>query len=205
MHQDEHEIAAENEDSKELSGGLIKYYGLYWSRRRVSWEHEQMLAIPRGKTGSGNRPKQSLDNWNCINFWGQLGVYILYDSDIYPVYAGQAGVERKNKTKGNTIGGRLKDHVIGKYRNAWEYFSWFGFLEREKVKTTTRNLDITRQIWPVWALPTHKDITINTLLSSFEAIVIEGFIPRFNARGGDLKNAVYCNQYEGENLYLRDG
>ncbi|WP_375565612.1 hypothetical protein [Oceaniradius stylonematis] len=188
------------EENKQISGGFIRYYGLYWDRNFVFWNENQMLAVPIGKTGQGKRPKNAADNWNCINFWGQKGVYILYDAEMYPIYAGQVGIERKNTKVGNDIGGRLTAHRYGKYRNAWRFFSWFGFLERELERKSVRSIDVDRQIRPKWIEVKDHKSDLNSLLASFEAIIIEGFIPRLNARGGDMKDAVRCDQYEGNGI-----
>jgi hypothetical protein len=136
-----------------------------------------------------------------MNFWRQKGVYVLYDRDLTPVYAGQAGLERSNSTGGRTIGDRLVDHSLGKYRNGWEFFSWFGFLKSErehelkgKLKRAARELRHD----PDWSFSIAPDETseLNALLDSFEAILIEAFVPRFNSRGRNLKGATYVDQLE---------
>lgn len=198
-----HEISdIEIEEKDSLTGGFIRYYGLYWDRKYVRWDDIQLLAVPLGKSGQGKPPKTEEDNWNCINFWAQKGIYILYDSEMYPVYAGQAGVLKKNSSGGNNIGGRLNAHRLGKYRNAWRYFSWFGFLEHRGNNIKLRNLERTLRLNPDWYEVSDHSSDLNSLLASFEAIIIEGFIPRLNARGGDLKQAVRCDQYEGEHALI---
>jgi hypothetical protein len=128
-----------------------------------------------------------------MNFWGQKGVYILYDANLNPVYAGQAGIARKNAKDGQAIGDRLYDHNFGLYRNGWELFSWFGFLDTEKVKL--KEADLNKRMNPDWKF-NNTEGALNLLLASFEAILIEGFAPRFNARGGDLGKAVHVDQFE---------
>lgn len=143
-----------------------------------------------------------------MNFWGQKGVYVLYDRDLTPVYAGQAGLVRDKKKSasvgqdGRSLGFRVNEHIRGKYRNAWVYFSWFGFLQPKKEiglkgKLKNANEDLRRnpdRDFPQQAA--NSEIELNLLLDSFEVVLIEAFTPRFNARGGNLKDAVYVDQLE---------
>ncbi|MEJ8573945.1 hypothetical protein [Microbaculum marinum] len=179
-----------------FDGGFIRFYGFYWDRKYVNWERKQMLAIPVGRTGQGKTANNIKNTWNCMNFWAQRGVYILYDENLYPVYAGQSGVERKNTVERGSIGDRINAHSTGKYRNGWQFFSWFGFMDCRMPNMRKANPE--ERLFPNWEEVKLSNVNLNELLSSFEAIVIEGFIPRFNARGGDLKKAVRCEQHEGQ-------
>ncbi|WP_156332751.1 GIY-YIG nuclease family protein [Chelatococcus sp. CO-6] len=177
---------------------FIKFYGLFWRKDAVDWDRRQLLGQPQGWLGKGNK-RSNIDLERIqMNFYRQKGVYILYSDALQPVYAGQAGLTRKNSTGGQSIGDRLYAHSRGVYRNGWSLFSWFGFLETERLPLTCMS-DEQRQK-PVWTMPTGlpsaPDATLNTLLASFEAILIEGFTPRFNARRGDLPDAVIVDQYE---------
>jgi hypothetical protein len=179
-----------------ITAGFVKYYGLYWDRDYVDWHNKLMMAVPLGKTGQGPVKSTADEDWNCLNFWGQRGVYILYDTGMLPVYAGQVGTKRSNTNEGNDLGERLRAHQFGKYRNAWHFFSWFGFLEAEDRDFKIRGMDKKQRQDFQWEWAKVGKVDLNTLLSSFEAILIEGFIPRLNARGGDLKGAVRCDQFE---------
>ena len=189
-----------NAEDAQIQSGIIQFYGLYWKKKyfKAQSEQNQLLGIPFRKTGRGKYSPNAPRSDGCLNFWEQKGVYILYNSDLIPVYAGQAGGVRnydKNKPSGlNGIGRRLRDHANGKYKHGWKYFSWFGFLDT-KIKET-RNTNSNDRMNVEWIEGNEKKFDLNSLLNSMEAIVIEGFIPRFNARGGDLKGAHVCSQYE---------
>eukprot|EP01036_Dinobryon_divergens_P053213 gene53213-71140_t len=128
-----------------------------------------------------------------MNFGGQKGVYILYDQNLSPVYAGQAGLTRKNTADGQSIGDRIYNHRGGIYRNGWELFSWFGFCDTTKLELKKSSED--DRMKPKWTFNANSDTALNLLLASFEAILIEGFAPRFNARGGDL--VLMCEIFSG--------
>lgn len=179
------------------SAGFIKFYGLYWKRTFLS---HGLCGVPVGWIGKG-KISPGFDRSNLkMDFSSQKGVYILYDSSLNPVYAGQAGISRSNATsRGQTIGNRLQEHSTGPYRNGWSLFSWFGFLSTDKISLKAASSDARMK--PKWtyeqvASPKADSDQLNDLLASFEAILIEGFAPRFNARGGDLKGALYVNQHE---------
>ncbi len=175
--------------------GFIKFYGLYWRKDLIDWSSKQILGQPKGWVGKG-RIAASFDRQKLqMNFWGQKGVYVLYDDALRPVYAGQAGLTRKDSAGGQAIGDRLNMHRQGVYRNGWSLFSWFGFLETKKLNLKTVKKEEER-LSPEWKFSPQKNSELNLLLASFEAILIEGFAPRFNARGGDLRTAVLVNQYE---------
>jgi hypothetical protein len=175
--------------------GFIKFYGLYWRKDLIDWQARQLLGQPTGWLGKG-RIATGFDRRTVqMNFWGQKGVYVLYDDALHPVYAGQAGLTRKDSTGGQAIGDRLNMHRQGVYRNGWSLFSWFGFMEVEKFSLKSEK-DEAKRLAPNWQFKPQGESDLNLLLASFEAILIEGFAPRFNARGGDLKKAVLVNQFE---------
>lgn len=176
--------------------GFIKFYGLFWRKDLVEWQSQHLLGQPNG--WQGGRVAADFDRKNLqMNFWSQKGVYILYDQHLHPVYAGQAGLTRKNATQGNSsqgIGERLNRHRREVFKNAWSFFSWFGFLDVKKVKL--RNASDKDRLQPDWCFTPQSQSELNDLLASFEAILIEGFSPRFNARGGDLKKANLVDQFD---------
>lgn len=174
--------------------GFIKFYGLYWKKSAVVWQDKKLLGQPQGWMGKGNIAKNFDRSTVQMNFWNQKGVYILYDDNLHPVYAGQAGLTRKNAAGGQCVGDRLWAHSRGVYRNGWSLFSWFGFLSMQKINL--KEADDSTRMEPSWQFNAQSDSELNQLLASFEAILIEGFAPRFNARGGDLGKAVLVDQYE---------
>jgi hypothetical protein len=191
---DETEGTVLDREAPPSEAGFIKFYGLYWSISHVDWSTRRLLGQPSGWIGKGKVAK-SLDRADLqMNFWGQKGVYILYDDNLHPVYAGQAGLTRKKASEGQTIGNRLHTHSKGIYRNGWTLFSWFGFMSTNKIDLR-KSPEPDRMEVP-WTFSPNKESTLNDVLASFEAIVIEGFAPRFNARGGDLRTAVLVDQFE---------
>jgi hypothetical protein len=192
-----------NESVSPTSGGFMKFYGLYWQKKFIFSKDEILPGLPEGWTGRGTRNVDRDTLW--MNFWSQKGVYVLYDNDLVPVYTGQAGLTRGGKGSGNgrTLGQRLREHAYGKYRNGWEYFSWFGFLDcvqEKSLKGKIKTASFEKRRHVEWEFkPTINEGSegeLNDLLDSFEAILIEAFIPRFNSRGGNLKDAVYVDQFE---------
>ena len=188
-------------------GNLIQFYGLYWSREYVDWQQEKLWGTPRGWIGRGKLRKDERPGLR-MNFWRQKGVYVLYNLDLHPVYAGQAGLGKKGKRGSGSLGTRLYGHRAGKYRNGWTHFSWFGFLnpkhetELKSLRTASEEMKSTPgwefrgKIQPQDADSEEVDRGLTELLDSFEAILIEAFAPRFNARGGNLKDATWVDQFE---------
>jgi hypothetical protein len=173
--------------------GSIRFYGLYWRRDKVNFADAKLLGQPGGWVGKGKVAGAEVDRQ--MNFWRQKGVYILYSGDLQPVYAGQVGLARANAGGGRVLGERIGQHATGVYRNGWTLFSWFGFLSTAKINL--RNAGEAARLQPEWTFEAQGDQSLNNLLASFEAVLIEGFAPRFNARGGDLGKAVFVNQFEG--------
>jgi hypothetical protein len=178
--------------------GFIQFYGLYWLKPAVNWREKQLLGQPQGWLGRGRLSADFDYKAVQMNFWDQKGVYILYDDNLNPVYAGQAGLEYAKNSGGNyrgrSIGERLSEHQRGVFRNGWRFFSWFGFLSTTKLDL--KKAEPTEKMSPTWHPFKPTDNDLNQTLASFEAILIEGFAPRFNARGGDLGKAVLVDQYD---------
>lgn len=128
------EVDPSEESVAPVSAGFMKFYGLYWKKDSIYADEKLLPGLPRGWTGQGKFKADFDRDSMWVNFWDQKGVYVLYDDQLVPVYTGQAGLIRKSKGKaegadgGRCLGGRLKDHKDGKYRNGWRFFSWFGFL-----------------------------------------------------------------------------
>lgn len=203
----EDENSQDTVDEVTGSGGFLKFYGLYWDRKFIVESQGVLPGIPEGWTGRGIRGVDRDTLW--MNFWGQQGVYVLYDENIQPVYTGQAGLRRsRSTTQGRSIGDRLSEHLNGKYRNGWKYFSWFGFLDSSREAVLRRRLkdaNLDDKLDPKWEFrPSSQKHELNMLLNSFEAILIEAFVPRFNSRGGNLLGASYVDQFESTPAYIRD-
>jgi hypothetical protein len=178
------------------NAGFVRFYGQYWSKSLVDWKTETLLGCPDGWIGRGKIAADQDRAEFQMNFWGQKGVYILYESNLTPVYVGQAGLERANSPDGGggSLGARLSRHYYGGYRNGWSLFSWFGFLETKQLKL--REAGQAARMNPSWKFGAGASPSLNEILASFEAVLIEGFTPRLNSRGGDLGSAWYVDQYE---------
>lgn len=213
------EVDPSSESDAPSSGGFMKFYGLYWAKKFIlekddteSGKEKIIAGLPTGWSGRGRFASDFDRSAMWVNFWEQKGVYVLYDKDLLPVYTGQAGLTRRGSDgDGRTLGDRLRDHKHGKYRNGWEYFSWFGFLEAENereikraIRQTTKDASDLKKA-PKWRFnPRAGDegAELNLLLDSFEAILIEAFTPKFNSRGGNLTGATYVNQCESVPYFL---
>ncbi len=141
--------------------GLINAFGMYWSRANVLW-----TSTPRilGQQQPGSTP---------VNFFGQLGVYLLHDGRAV-VYVG--------RTTDQPLGIRLRQHISDRLNGRWDRFSWFG-------------------VYPVsesGAIDTNSEPTYNLemLTVTMEALLIEGLEPPQNRKRGDDFRAVEFLQVE---------
>ncbi len=101
---------------------LIKNYGLLWERRFIEWG--------RGKKKGHLKGRQKRSKYKVVDFREQIGIYVLYDKDLKPIYIGQAGGGENKK-----LFNRLKDHRKDHLANRWLYFTWFGLRRVNKNKT----------------------------------------------------------------------
>ncbi|MGX5817176.1 HTH domain-containing protein [Chitinophaga lutea] len=100
--QQEIELATDEFSEK----GLIKTFGMFWSRTSVLWKNNPNLL---GVEQRGAVP---------VNFAGQIGLYLLHDGREV-IYIGQA-VDQ-------SISQRLYQHTSDRLGGRWDRFSWFGF------------------------------------------------------------------------------
>lgn len=101
-----------------------------------------------------------------VDFSGQRGVYVLADHHTV-VYVGRA-VERD-------LGVRLYEHTVDRLSGRWNRFSWFGFYGVSDAGKLTEE-----QLTP----------TLASIVTAFEAILIETLEPPQNRRRGDDFTAV---------------
>jgi hypothetical protein len=102
-----------------------------------------------------------------VNFTAQAGVYLLYDGRSV-VYVGKVTQPR--------MGLRLFEHTRDRLTGRWDRFSWFG-------------VRAVRDDGELGPLPT-AEIAVTTLISTMEALLIEGLEPPQNRRQGEGFNAV---------------
>lgn len=154
---------------------MIKNYGLLWQRKYVH-------------LGAG-RNKGTLLGTHAgigeVDFREQIGVYILYDKDLMPVYVGQAGNGNAN------LFVRLKHHTNDHLWNRWEYFSWFGIRGINNKSKSLSNHD-------------SADKTYKTsgggVLDELEGILIASMEPKLNKQGAKMSDAQQFYQTVDENI-----
>jgi hypothetical protein len=105
-----------------------------------------------------------------VDFGGQVGVYLLYDG-YRPLYVGRVTEPR--------LGRRLREHTHDRLGGRWDRFSWFG------VRKVTSEGEL---------LSPPGGFTLENLISTMEALLIEGVEPALNRRKGDGFNAVEFHQ-----------
>lgn len=109
---------------------------------------------------------------DAVDFSSQLGVYLLHDGKEV-VYVGRS-IDRP-------LGRRLFEHTQDRLRGRWNRFSWFGLLkvtedgELEKININP---------------------SIETIISTLEALLIEGLEPPQNRKRGDDFSAIEYLQAE---------
>jgi len=109
-----------------------------------------------------------------VDFGGERGVYLLYDGRE-AIYAG--------RTTDQPLGQRLNQHTFDRMGGRWDRFSWFGILpltEEGKLQ----------------AEPNLSKISAGDLITTMEALLIEGLEPRQNRKKGDGFTAVEYLQSE---------
>lgn len=88
---------------------LIRAFGMFWHRNRISFEPKGGMWGEQGRGG----------NVQPVDFSEQYGVYILYDGHR-PVYVGKS-------ERGDGIYARLRSHTKDPRKaGRWDRFSWFG-------------------------------------------------------------------------------
>lgn len=153
---------------------MIQNFGILWQRK---WLHV-------GSSSSRGTLLGKARGRGAIDFREQIGIYVLYDKDMLPVYVGQAG-------NGNAkLFHRLKSHQRDHLSNRWEYFSWFG-LRRINTNGSLSEID-------------HIEKTFRSdgqnLLDEFEGILIAAMEPRLNKQGAKFKGAIQFIQEIDEDI-----
>ncbi|MEW4451971.1 HTH domain-containing protein [Bremerella sp. JC817] len=112
-----------------------------------------------------------------VDFTGQKGVYLLHDArDV--VYVG--------RTTEQPLGVRLKQHTTDRLNGRWDRFSWFGVFDVTEDGTL---------------LGEHSErFSLENLIVTMEALLIEGLEPPQNRKRGDDFRAVEFLQVEDPEL-----
>lgn len=102
----------------------------------------------------------------AVDFSGQHGVYLLYDRNVV-IYVGQITSQG--------LGARLRQHTVDRLNGRWDRFSWFGvYAVSEKGELESKQ----------------RPLTMELLITTMEALLIESVEPVQNRRRGDNFNAV---------------
>lgn len=112
-----------------------------------------------------------------VDFGAQRGVYLLYDSREV-VYVG--------RSTGRDMGPRLYEHTIDRLKTRWDRFSWFGV---QRVTAEGKLEDRPSSVY-----------SVDMLIATLEALLIEGVEPRQNRRRGDGFRAVEYLQQESPEI-----
>lgn len=104
---------------------------------------------------------------NRVDLASQRGVYLLHDRDKV-VYVG--------RTTDQPLGLRLKQHTIDRLNGRWDRFSWFGIYPVKDDGTISTTLN--------------EKFSIEILIVTMEALLIEGLEPPQNRKRGDDFQAV---------------
>jgi len=108
-----------------------------------------------------------------VDFCEQRGIYLLHDGRSV-VYVG--------RTTDQALGSRLRQHIVDRLNGRWDRFSWFGVFpvaESGGIDTNAAGA-----------------YTIDTLIVTMEALMIEGLEPPQNRKRGDDFRAAEFLQVE---------
>lgn len=140
------------------------------------WRRDEVDWEQRGQSLLGAQLKAA----QAVNFAEQVGVYILYAGDRV-IYVGRITEPR--------LGARLWDHTRDRLTGRWDRFSWFG----------VRAVAEDGTLGPVPG----GNFAVEMLVTTMEALLIEGLEPPQNRRRGDGFNATEFIQTTDPQLQRR--
>lgn len=140
---------------------LIRNFGHLWERKYVNWGRPRVKGHLKGYKSLKRE----------VDFRDQIGIYVLFDKDLIPVYIGQAAQNRR-------LFGRLNQHESDHLWNRWEHFSWFGFRRVNKNGQLSLFDDANK---------TFKAPGIQ-LLNEIEGALITALEPKLNKQGARWKD-----------------
>jgi len=140
------------------------------------WERSKVLWITPQPKILGQQQTGS----GSVDFSEEKGVYLLHDSQ---------GVLYVGRTTDQNLGKRLYQHTLDRLAGRWTRFSWFGVYPVEENGTLNS------------ATPPNLDVDL--VISTMEAVLIEGLEPRQNRKRGDDFQAIEFNQVEDPEVEKR--
>jgi hypothetical protein len=141
---------------------LIRNLGHLWQRKYINYGRPRVRGHLKGR----------LVGEQEVDFRDQLGIYVLFDKDLMPVYVGQAGNGNRK------LLARLKQHEHDHLWNRWEHFSWFGF----RRVNQSGLLSLHDEVQKVFKATGIK------LLNEVEGVLITALEPRLNKQGARWKD-----------------
>lgn len=135
----------------------------------------------RTKVAWSAQPKvlgQQQTGSNPVDFGDQRGVYLLHDAQGV-VYVGRAADQG--------LGRRLGQHINDRLGGRWTRFSWFGVHPVNDDGTLLIRSELTY-------------LSMDIVIATMEAVLIEGLEPRQNRKRGDDFKAVEYLQFEDPTL-----
>ncbi len=117
--------------------------------------------------------KQQQDS-KPVNFCNQVGIYFLHDAQ---------GIAYVGRTTDQSLGRRLQQHTVDRLNARWERVSWFGIYPVDEDGSLRTGVDVSK-------------VGLDVVISTLEAVLIEGLEPRQNRRRGDDFQAVEFLQSE---------
>ena len=143
---------------------LVKNFGHLWER--------QYLYRGRGSIAGHLKGQRSAKS-EIVDFRDQIGVYVLHDKNLQPLYVGQAGYGESSRMLT-----RLKAHENDHLWNRWTHFSWFGFR-----KVTGKGLHQSMS-------PDSKvSVSGSDVIEQLEGLLITVLEPSLNKQGAVWKQA----------------
>ena len=116
-----------------------------------------------------------------VDFCDQRGVYLLHDPQ---------GVVYVGRVTDQSLGRRLYQHTTDRLNGRWSRFSWFGVYPVHEDGSLLARSAFDR-------------LSMETVIVTMEAVLIEGLEPRQNRKRGDDFQAVEFLQVE-DRLLVRD-
>ncbi|MCB2171004.1 MAG: GIY-YIG nuclease family protein [Deltaproteobacteria bacterium] len=151
----------------------IKNYGQFWERKYIHY----------GRSGNAGHLK-GYNGRDIVDFRNQRGVYVLYDKDMKPIYVGQSGKGKSCLFK------RLDDHNADHLSGRWEYFSWFGLCDVDRINNSLIEVENSSA---------KLNGTIADSLNEIESALILAMEPKLNKKGASWKGVwEYCQYTEDE-------
>jgi hypothetical protein len=143
---------------------IVKTMGLFWQEQDVFWGRQKNRGQLLGLCGS---PKKN----DSVDFRDQRGIYVLWNSNLEPLYIGQAGSGKRR------LFDRLKDHRSPKdpLSGRWKKFSWFGVLGVGEDFKLEKDEDGGGH---------ELTVKVGAVLDQLEALLITVTEPGLNRQGG---------------------